>query len=333
VTALKNRVLPESQRRTDDELTDDLDLSSGDRSAKQSAFWTMLALSGVIATAGVIADSTATVIGAMIIAPLSTPIMGIALGIAKAVPSAAVRSLGFVAAGAVTVVAIGAAVVLIVPGTMDLLANDQVTSRTSPDLVDLLAAIATGFAGAIGLARRDVAAVLPGVAIAISLVPPLAVVGICLGQGAIALALGALVLFLSNLVAMVLSGSLVFAALGFGLLGDPNAARSRRGSYVAVGALMLLVLVPLVGNSAAAYYVAVIDQRVEQVADEWLAGTANSSVESVDFVSNTVTIDVLAPGDLPPTDALLEALRERLPSGIDVVVTTAVGEEIAVGTV
>ena len=68
------------QRRTLDELTEDLILSAGDTTAKRSAFWTMLTLSAVIAAGGVLTDSTATVIGAMIIAPLSTPIMGIALG-------------------------------------------------------------------------------------------------------------------------------------------------------------------------------------------------------------------------------------------------------------
>ncbi len=58
------RVLPDSQRRTNDDLTADLDLFAGEVSAKRSAFWTMLLLSSVIATAGVLADSTATVIGA-----------------------------------------------------------------------------------------------------------------------------------------------------------------------------------------------------------------------------------------------------------------------------
>ena len=76
-------LLPDSQRRTLGELTGDLDLSAGDAESKRSAFWIMLTLSALIASAGVLADSTATVIGAMIIAPLSTPIMGIALGVAK----------------------------------------------------------------------------------------------------------------------------------------------------------------------------------------------------------------------------------------------------------
>ncbi len=82
-------------------------------------------------------------------------------------------------------------------------------------MLDLVGAVATGLAGAVALARRDVAAVLPGVAIAISLVPPLAVVGLCLGQGAGLLAVGALLLFLSNLLALVLAGTFVFAVLGY----------------------------------------------------------------------------------------------------------------------
>ena len=176
---LRDRVLPENQRRTLEELSDDLDLRSGDTRAKQSAFWTMLVLSGVIATAGVLADSTATVIGAMIIAPLSTPIMGIALGIVK---RERIRAGRFVLFGAVVVVLIGIVAAFVVPD-IDLQTNSQITSRTSPTVIDLIAAIATGLAGAVGLSRRDVAAVLPGVAIAISLVPPLAVVGICLGEG------------------------------------------------------------------------------------------------------------------------------------------------------
>lgn len=76
---LRVRVLPESQRRTMAELTEDLDLTSGDSASKVPACWTMLTLSAVVAAAGLLSDSTATVSGAMIIAPLSTPIMGIAL--------------------------------------------------------------------------------------------------------------------------------------------------------------------------------------------------------------------------------------------------------------
>ncbi len=112
-------------------------------------------------------------------------------------------------------IAVGLAFSTAVPGSYQLTDNVQISGRTSPTLLDVAAASATGLAGAIALARRDVGAVLPGVAIAISLVPPLAVVGVCLGFGEEGLALGAMLLFSSNLLALVLAGTLVFAVLGY----------------------------------------------------------------------------------------------------------------------
>jgi uncharacterized hydrophobic protein (TIGR00271 family) len=328
---LRDRVLPENQRRTLDELSDDLDLRSGDTRAKQSAFWTMLVLSGVIATAGVLADSTATVIGAMIIAPLSTPIMGIALGIVK---RERIRAGRFVLLGAVVVVLIGVVAAFVVPD-IDLQTNSQITSRTSPTLVDLIAAIATGFAGAVGLSRRDVAAVLPGVAIAISLVPPLAVVGICLGEGSVSLAMGALLLFVSNLVSMVIAGTLLFAALGYSAEADREARRvgAERKSYVTLVALLVAVLVPLGLNTALILVLHSWTGQVQTVTAEWLSGIPKAEVGDVQFASNAFRIEVrVPPGELPPTDQLLRELDDVLPAGLSIVVDTTYGEEVVVGT-
>lgn len=88
-----NILVPDSQRRTLDELVDRLDLSAGESASKRSAFWIMLTLSAVIAASGVAGDSTATVIGAMIVAPLSVPILGVGLGIATGRGNLIVRSL------------------------------------------------------------------------------------------------------------------------------------------------------------------------------------------------------------------------------------------------
>src|SRR6478735_1876141 len=170
----------------------------------------------------------------MIIAPLSTPIMGVGLGIVRRSTSITRRSAVYTVLGALAVVAIGSVFSLAVPGGVDLLHDSQIASRTSPGLVDLVSAVATGLAGAVAFARRDVAAVLPGVAIAISLVPPLAVVGVCLGQGAVALALGALVLFVSNFVALVLSGSLLFTSAGYVAEAPGTTQLSRRRANLAI---------------------------------------------------------------------------------------------------
>jgi uncharacterized hydrophobic protein (TIGR00271 family) len=328
---LRDRVLPENQRRTLDELSEDLDLRSGDARAKQSAFWTMLVLSGVIATAGVVSDSTATVIGAMIIAPLSTPIMAIALGIVK---RERIRAGRFVIWGAAVVVLLGIGAALIVPD-IDLQTNAQITGRTSPTVVDLIAAIATGLAGAVGLARRDVAAVLPGVAIAISLVPPLAVVGICLGEGSVGLAMGALLLFVSNLVSMVIAGTLLFTALGYSAEADRQARRvgAERRSYIKLALGLVAVMIPLAINTALVLVLHTWTTRIQTVADDWVAGVAEAEVTDVEFTASSFRINVrVRPGELPPTDELMRALDGQVPDGLPIVVDTTYGEEIDVGT-
>ncbi|MBC7291837.1 MAG: TIGR00341 family protein [Actinotalea sp.] len=318
--------MPEHQRRSLTELTGELDLRAGDAAAKRSAFWIFLALSAVIATAGVLADSTATVIGAMIIAPLSTPIMGIALGLAKGSRDGATSSLVTVLVGAAGVVVVGVLLALVMPRSWDLLANAQVAGRTSPGALDLLAAIATGFAGAIALARRDVAAVLPGVAIAISLVPPLAVVGVCLGHGAPGLALGALLLFLSNLLALVLAGTLVFAATGY--TAEAAAARGRRRAARPVVVLLVLVALPLVANSAGAYYVTVMTGRVQTAAEDWLRDAPGAAVEGVEVTGGQIRVTVRTPGTVPTTAPLVDRIDDAVPGGFPITVVTSVGEEI-----
>ena len=326
---LRARVLPESQRRTLSELTDDLDLTSGDSASKISAFWTMLTLSAIIATAGVLSDSTATVIGAMIIAPLSTPIMGIALGIVKRERRGATR---FVLFGGLLVIGIGAVFSAALPGSYDLLGNSQIASRTSPGLLDVVAAVATGFAGAVALSRRDVAAVLPGVAIAISLVPPLAVVGVCLGQGAGWLALGALLLFLSNLLALVLAGTIVYAVLGYGAT-VTSMDKARRRARVTVSLLFFVVALPLVANTVATYLISVWTARVETTATAWISSVPDASITSVNNKSQTIYIQVQTAGALPPVSKLITDLEGEIPNGLKIVVETTVGQHIDAGTV
>jgi uncharacterized hydrophobic protein (TIGR00271 family) len=159
-------------------------LTHGDRARNLSGFWTLLVLSAVIASAGIVADSTATVIGAMIVAPLMTPILGTALAIVLADRQQIAHSLGMLLAGAAAVVVVGYLLGLLVQLDVVAATNSQVASRVSPRLIDLVAALATGLVGALALVRSDVSDALPGVAIAISLVPPLAVVGLTLESGA-----------------------------------------------------------------------------------------------------------------------------------------------------
>ncbi|MGW7279164.1 TIGR00341 family protein [Streptomyces sp. NPDC054844] len=330
ISAVRTRVLPASQRRSLDELSQDLDLSTGDTTSKRSAFWTMLTLSSVIAAGGVLTDSTATVIGAMIIAPLSTPIMGIALGSVQRRRTGSART---VLLACLLVIAVGMVMSVALPSDYDLLSNSQISSRTSPGLMALIAALATGFAGAVALARRDVAAVLPGVAIAISLVPPLVVVGVCLGQLSGWLALGALVLFVSNLFALVFGGMVVFASLGYGVEADKAAGRPARSAYAAMALLFAAVTVPLTANTVLTFLLNTWTGSTRDVAQQWLAETPGASVTSVDVNSRTMYIHVRTPQDLPPVEFLLDRLEGRIPDGIPVVVDASRGRRIDAGVV
>ena len=203
----------------------------------------------------------------------------------------------------------------------------------SPNLIDLTAALATGLAGAVALARRDVGAVLPGVAIAISLVPPLAVVGVCLGQGALTLAFGALMLFVSNLVSLVLAGMFVFTVLGY--TSEIFDASSRRPgkTYLTIGVMSAVVLVFLGANTAVTYLVARWESAIETSATHWIADVPGATVDGVDLHATTFDIQVTSLDDLPPTDALLDDLKGEIPDGLSIKVTDTKGQTIDVGTV
>lgn len=319
-------LIPASQRRDLAELYDRIDLGHGDRGAKRSAFWTMLVLSGVIATAGVVGDSTATVIGAMIVAPLSTPILAVGLGIVTGRLSLVGRSLLYVIASVAVVVAIGFLFALILPNPTNVLTNSQVVGRVSPKLTDLAAAVATGFAGAIAITRRDVGDVLPGVAIAISLVPPLGVVGVCLGSGEPDLALGALVLFGSNMVVLIIAAVVVLMVAGYAReSADSPTAKWRGRAYAALAVVLIAVGIPITLNSITTIWA----RQVEVLAETWLGDTPDAEVSSVSWHAHGLVVEVRSPESLPDIADLQHAVNAALPTDPPVTVIHTVGERIS----
>jgi uncharacterized hydrophobic protein (TIGR00271 family) len=269
-------------------------------SRSSSRFWVLLVLAAVIATAGVVADSTATVIGAMIVAPLMTPILGIALSVVLADRGHLVRSVLLVLGGSLLVVAIAYLIGSTSHPVDAYLSNSQVSGRISPRLIDLMAALATGTVGAFALVRSDISDTLPGVAIAISLVPPLAVVGLLLQVGRYGDAAGAGLLFATNVAAIVATGTIVLllyrvrdAAVGAGL----DVGHVRGTTLAVIAGLVVAVVVPLgVASRSLAADVALANQA-RPVAERW-AAAAGWQVTVVDAVSSVVTVTALGP---PPT--------------------------------
>ena len=175
-------------------------------------FYTMMALSTAIATLGVLLDSAAVVIGAMLVAPLMSAIIPLGLGVVQGDVRLLRLALGSTLRGVIIAIAIALTIGIIVPGDS---VTAEMASRATPSLLDLGVALASGAAAAYALSRKDMSASLPGVAIAVALVPPLAVVGLSLSQGQWQIAAGASLLFATNLVAIAATGGFVFLLLGF----------------------------------------------------------------------------------------------------------------------
>jgi uncharacterized hydrophobic protein (TIGR00271 family) len=273
-------------------------------------FSALLVLASAIATYGLIGDSVATVIGAMIVAPLMLPIMGLAFGISigdrKAIVSSLLVGLGGIA------VSILVGYVLAIPFKgLDPEASQQIISRTAPRLVDLCAALATGLAGAFAIGRKDVSDTLPGVAIAISLVPPLANVGILIAANRPDLAAGSMLLFVTNYLAILLTGALMFGITGFPAVAQADRSPgARRAAIAVVVALVIVILVPLGSTSYSVAVATLAEQRTAQATRAWLAGSDYRFVSAT--ADTEVKLVVAGEGPLPPEATLKAALRGKL---------------------
>jgi uncharacterized hydrophobic protein (TIGR00271 family) len=278
---------------------------------KLARFICLLVLAAAIATFGLLGDSVAVVIGAMIVAPLMLPIMGLAFSVSIGDRSAILSSLLVSLAGIVTAVTVGFLLTLPIARVMNPEAVQQIMIRTSPHLLDLMAALATGLAGAFALARKDVSDTLPGVAIAVSLVPPLANAGILFAFGEPRLAAGSLLLFVTNYVAILLTGAIVFAAMGFpkAALSPFDASARRRAVAIALTA-GFFIAIPL---SLTSYHLIVTNKvatRSYTLAQEWLDGSGYRLMSvDAETADGTVNLLLLGDGDLPPLESLEERAR------------------------
>lgn len=202
--------------------------------ATDMPFWAVLLLSGAIATLGVTLSSTAVVIGAMLVAPLLGPILGLSLALAVGDGRLALQTLATVVLGAVGVIALAALLTAILPFHA---VTDEIASRTRPTTLDLAIAVASGLAGAVVTASRraTLSASIPGVAVAVALIPPLSVAGFGIGVGRADIVTGSLLLFGANLAGIVLSGMGVFLLIGMHRDDVVEAARAWHASGASSG--------------------------------------------------------------------------------------------------
>lgn len=178
------------------------------------AYWFQLCVAAGIATLGLVLGSNAVIIGAMLVAPLMGPIVGLGMGLASGSPVLVLRSAGRVGLSVLVVVGLGTGLTRLVPFHE---LNSEIAARTTPTALDLGVAVFCAMAGVFAALRpaSDVATTAAGTSIGISLVPPLCACGFGLGTSTPAVATGAMLLFLTNFAAIVSVATAAFAATGF----------------------------------------------------------------------------------------------------------------------
>ena len=201
-----------------------------------SSFLVMMILATLIATFGLFGNSSPVIIGAMILAPIIAPIVSFSMGMVRYDPNMLKTGIVTILIGTLVALIFAAGVSIIIP--LKVLTN-EINARLTPNLLDMGIAVASGIAAAYAHAKEGIAKSLAGVAIAVALVPPLAVAGIGIGWWDWEVFSGAFLLYLTNL-----AGIIMFAGITFLLLGFAPFRRARMGLIYTL-VIIVLVMVPL----------------------------------------------------------------------------------------
>lgn len=289
------------------------------------AFWgyvrqfaSLIVLSAAIASFGLLSDSSAVVIGAMLVAPLMTPITAAAAATVMARNARLVQSLSIIAFGTAAAIAVGwvsAAVSGITVSTAEELPG-EVVARTFPGLLDLGVAITAGAAAGYILPRRSTTSALPGVGIAVALVPPLATVGITWRLGFPSESRNALLLYLTNLAAIIFTVSVMLIAVGF--RPGVSVRRSLARRFVVTVGAVVAVAVPLTYHTQSALEDADLRRAVVAAVQDWDGAARVVELDASSSGNNgTVELLVSGPNPAPPAWRLAEQIQDRFGGAVD----------------
>ena len=201
-----------------------------------STFMILLVLATMIATFGLFINSSSVIIGAMLLAPLMQPIVSLSMGVLRQDSTMQTHAIKTIAIGVLAVIITAALISLFVP--MQRLTSEM-AGRLSPTILDLFVAIVSGIAAAYAKNNEKILGSLAGVAIAVALVPPIAVAGIGLGWGEWHMFSSAFLLFVTNLVGIVLAAAMTFMVLGYSPI---QIAKKGLATWLLI---VMLVAVPL----------------------------------------------------------------------------------------
>lgn len=299
-------------------------------------FFLLVVLSCSIATLGLITSSPAVIIGAMLVAPLMSPIIGIGLSSITGDSFLARNSLIALLRGAGLAVLLSALMTLInarLPFVVLQELPAEVLARTHPSPIDLGIALAGGLAAAYALTRAKLSAALPGVAIATALMPPLCTVGIGIALFRWDVAGGALLLFITNAITIAFAAALTFFLRGFAP--DTHIVNRRLPRALALSAFITLTLLaPLTYYSVQFFQQANENRRINEVVNEEVARLNVELVElnvsySADELEMVITVRTGAALRYEQVTALQKEIVTRLQRPVSLRVNQVFTEQLS----
>lgn len=281
----------------------------------KASFLVLMVLSTILATFGLFANSTPVVIGAMILAPLMSPIISLSMATLRQDRQLIIDSVYTILSGLGFAFACAVFITLVTPLNAP---NSEIMSRTSPNLLDLGIAVFSGVAGAYAHAREEVAKTLAGVAIAVALVPPLAVAGIGLGWFNGPVFFGAGLLLMTNLAGMVLAGAITFLFLGY------SPFRLAKQGLIIASISVLILSIPL----GLGFYRMVFEDNIIEAVEsyEFNENITLKDIDVTQFNPLTIAVRIIADHNLSAEeiDDIKRSLEERLGKNIVLEVTVTV---------
>mgnify|MGYP006270609639 CR=1 FL=1 len=277
---------------------DELIARAADLAPANSTFFIFIGLSTVIATTGLLLDSAATIIGAMVVAPLMGPAISASVGAVVGDAQLAYRGTLLQLTGLLAAIGTAALLgvvlrhsILVAPG-LDIREVPQIAERLNPGLLSLVLALGSGVAGALSIVR-NVSSALVGVAIAVALIPPAAVSGIGLAWADLAATVASGILVLVNLVAVNLAGLIVLWLAGYRAPYETGVSRARRTVRMRIGfnALAIAILSVELGVATIATYQA--NQFASQITRELQVAFPSDAPNTLEFVEATVDYDAM----------------------------------------
>lgn len=281
-------------------------------------FFIMNMLAGIIAGYGLLSNSPAVVIGAMLVAMMTGPISGIALALIDNRMILLGTSLKTLMGGVALLTGVGILVGLV---HYNMPLSQEILVRTRPNFMDLMIALAGGAAGAFASISPRLSVAVAGVAVATALVPPLVAMGILLAHLEWSLAFGAFILVFTNMVAIQFSSSLVLWVAGFRRITDEEADKSiiafiKRNfvSLIFLVSLAVYLTLNLLNTVGKQHYEATTTKHLEV-----LFSKKNNVIEQIQYLNfnNFMLVRVMVQGDVEPTKAEVIAAQKSIKSGRD----------------